>query len=99
LASIDADPPAAKPRLTGVAAKAQEAVQAVASRRGDVVLLRDLAHQAQITEAFVARGLVLAANTVDELRAALQQARARERVLATTDPVQLQDYLRELLAR
>ena len=56
-------------------------------------------HQAQITEAFVARGLVLAANTVDELRAALQQARARERVLATTDPVQLQDYLRELLAR
>jgi UDP-N-acetylglucosamine transferase subunit ALG13 len=54
-------------------------------------------HQAQITEAFVARGLVLTANTVDELRAALAQARTREPVLATTDPVQLQDYLRGLL--
>jgi UDP-N-acetylglucosamine--N-acetylmuramyl-(pentapeptide) pyrophosphoryl-undecaprenol N-acetylglucosamine transferase len=55
-------------------------------------------HQAQITEAFVARGLVLTANTVDELRAALEQARTRKPVLATTDPVHLQEFLRGLLA-
>lgn len=66
MANNDADPPAAKPRLTGVAAKAQEAVQAVASRRGDVVLLRDLAHQAQITEAL----------TRSELTEALSEALA-----------------------
>lgn len=54
-------------------------------------------HQAQITDAFVARGLVLTANTVDELRTALETARTRKPVLATTDPVQLQSYLRDLL--
>lgn len=55
-------------------------------------------HQAQITEAFVARGLVLTANNVDELRVAIETARTRAPVMATTDPVQLQDYLRALLA-
>jgi UDP-N-acetylglucosamine transferase subunit ALG13 len=55
-------------------------------------------HQAQITEAFVARGLVLSANSEGELRAALVQARTRTPVLATTDPVELQAFLRGLLA-
>jgi UDP-N-acetylglucosamine transferase subunit ALG13 len=54
-------------------------------------------HQAEITEAFVSRDLVLAANSVPELAAALQEARNRKRVLATTDPVSLIAYLREIL--
>jgi len=55
-------------------------------------------HQAEITEAFAARGLVLVANTVDELRAALVTARDRKPVSATTDPVQLIEFLRGVLA-
>lgn len=55
-------------------------------------------HQAEITEAFAARGLVLVANSVDELRAALTAARDRKPVMATTDPVQLIDFLRGVLA-
>ncbi len=54
-------------------------------------------HQAEITEAFAARGLVLVANSVDELRAALAVARTRTPVMATTDPVQLIEFLRGLL--
>jgi UDP-N-acetylglucosamine transferase subunit ALG13 len=56
-------------------------------------------HQAEITESFAVRGLVLVANTVDELRAALAAARTRKPVMATTDPVQLIDFLKTLLAR
>jgi len=55
-------------------------------------------HQAEITEAFAARGLVLVANSVDELRAALVTARERKPVMATTDPVELIDFLRTVLA-
>jgi UDP-N-acetylglucosamine transferase subunit ALG13 len=55
-------------------------------------------HQAEITEAFAARGLVLVANSVDELRAALVTARDRKPVSATTDPVQLIEFLRGVLA-
>ena len=55
-------------------------------------------HQAEITEAFAARGLVLVAKSVDELRAALGQARTRQPVMATTDPVQLIEFLRTVLA-
>lgn len=54
-------------------------------------------HQAEITEAFAKRGLILVANTVDELRTALQTARTRTPTLATTDPVALVAYLRERL--
>ena len=36
-------------------------------------------------------------NTVDELRTALETARTRKPVLATTDPVQLQAFLRDVL--
>lgn len=56
-------------------------------------------HQAQITDAFVARGLILTANTIDELRTALVTVRSREPVLATTNPVELQNYLRSILAQ
>ncbi len=51
-------------------------------------------HQAEITEAFAKRGLVLVANTVPELRSALAEARTRTPVVATTDPVELIDFLR-----
>jgi UDP-N-acetylglucosamine transferase subunit ALG13 len=54
-------------------------------------------HQAEITSAFVKRGLVQVANTVDELRSAIIQARTRAPVVATSDPQGLIDYLRALL--
>ncbi len=56
-------------------------------------------HQAEITEAFRQRGLILTAQSVDELRAALETARTREPVMATTDPVALIEFLRDVLAR
>jgi UDP-N-acetylglucosamine--N-acetylmuramyl-(pentapeptide) pyrophosphoryl-undecaprenol N-acetylglucosamine transferase len=55
-------------------------------------------HQAEITGAFAKRGLVLVANTTDELRTALLEARDRAPVLATTDPAALISFLQELLA-
>lgn len=55
-------------------------------------------HQSEITEAFVQRGLIQTATSVDELRTALALARTRAPVLATTDPVGLMDYLRAALA-
>ncbi len=55
-------------------------------------------HQAEITDAFAKRGLILVANTADELRQALRTARTRTPVLATTDPVALIEYLRACLA-
>ena len=55
-------------------------------------------HQTEITAAFAARGLIQLANTADELALALTQARARPRVVATTDPVKLSAYLRTVLS-
>lgn len=55
-------------------------------------------HQAEITQAFVNRGLILVANTVDELRTAVIKARTRAPVAATSDPVALMNFLRHLLA-
>ena len=51
-------------------------------------------HQAEITNAFAQRGLVLVANTVDELRAAFVEARTRTPVMATSDPSALIEFLR-----
>jgi UDP-N-acetylglucosamine transferase subunit ALG13 len=56
-------------------------------------------HQSEITDAFVQRGLIQTARSVDELRAALRAARTRKPVLATTDPVGLIEFLRTTLAR
>lgn len=56
-------------------------------------------HQAEITEAFAKRGLVLIANTPDELRSALKEARTRKPVLATTDPQALLGFLDTLFAQ
>jgi UDP-N-acetylglucosamine--N-acetylmuramyl-(pentapeptide) pyrophosphoryl-undecaprenol N-acetylglucosamine transferase len=56
-------------------------------------------HQSEIVEAFVERKLVLEANTPEELRTALAACRTRDRVLATSDPVQLVEYLKALIAR
>jgi UDP-N-acetylglucosamine--N-acetylmuramyl-(pentapeptide) pyrophosphoryl-undecaprenol N-acetylglucosamine transferase len=56
-------------------------------------------HQADITEAFERRGLVLVANTPDEMRSALAAARTRAPVMATTDPQALMDFLEGLIAR
>lgn len=50
-------------------------------------------HQAEITDAFVARGLISVANTPDELALALKAARTRKPLLATTDPTELIRYL------
>jgi len=54
-------------------------------------------HQEEIVGAFVARGLIASAETVDELEAAIVEARALERVVATTDPAALTEYLSDIL--
>jgi UDP-N-acetylglucosamine transferase subunit ALG13 len=54
-------------------------------------------HQAEIVKAFVERGLVLKADNVDELRAALIQARTRKPVMATSDPSELIQFLRSTI--
>ncbi|HEY3948398.1 beta-1,4-glucuronosyltransferase WelK [Phenylobacterium sp.] len=56
-------------------------------------------HQAEITSAFAQRGLVLVANSVDELRAALETARTRRPVMATSDPSALIEFLRGVVGR
>jgi UDP-N-acetylglucosamine transferase subunit ALG13 len=56
-------------------------------------------HQFEIAEAFAARGLVEMAKDADALPAALTRARAREPVMATTDPAALIAWLENLLAR
>ncbi len=55
-------------------------------------------HQAEITTAFAARGLVMVANSADELAEAFKLARRRPRVLATTDQQGLISHLDALLA-
>lgn len=54
-------------------------------------------HQAEITEAFVARGLIWSANSTEELKTALAAARMATPRMATTDPAELIDYLNGLL--
>lgn len=54
-------------------------------------------HQAEITEAFVARGLIWSANSADELKVALAAARNAQPRMATTDPAELIAYLNGLL--
>jgi UDP-N-acetylglucosamine transferase subunit ALG13 len=56
-------------------------------------------HQAEITEAFAARGLVTPANSLEELAAALKSVRARPPVSATTNPAKLIGHLTEILSR
>ena len=54
-------------------------------------------HQAEITGAFAARGLIEVANTSAELGLAIGRMRSREPVLATTDPQELIASLSGLL--
>ncbi len=54
-------------------------------------------HQAEITSAFAARGMIAVANSTDELAQALEQVRSRPPVLATTDPSELKAYLEGVL--
>jgi len=54
-------------------------------------------HQAEITNAFAARGLIAVANTADELVEALRVVRSRPPVLATSDPADLVAHLDGLL--
>ncbi|MFM7028908.1 MAG: beta-1,4-glucuronosyltransferase WelK [Chakrabartia sp.] len=56
-------------------------------------------HQSEIIQAFVARGLILAAEDTDALAAALPIARTRMPTPATTDPSALRDYLTGEIAR
>jgi len=54
-------------------------------------------HQAEITEAFEKRGLVLSATSAEELGQALAATRTRERVMATTEPTGLIAFLNSVL--
>ena len=54
-------------------------------------------HQAEITEAFAARGLIQVARSVQELRTALRRSREIEPPCATTDPAELIAYLENVL--
>jgi UDP-N-acetylglucosamine--N-acetylmuramyl-(pentapeptide) pyrophosphoryl-undecaprenol N-acetylglucosamine transferase len=56
-------------------------------------------HQSEIVEAFVERGLVMKADTPEDLRQALTECATRKRVVATSDPVQLVAYLRAVIDR
>jgi len=55
-------------------------------------------HQREITNAFAARGLVIPADTSQELASALKRVRSLKPVCATTDPVALVKHLKSLLA-
>lgn len=50
-------------------------------------------HQSEITSAFAQRGLILVANTVEELRDAFAAARTRTPVVATSEPAALIEFL------
>ena len=54
-------------------------------------------HQAEITKAFEARGLIAVANSTDELAAALELVRKRAPLLATTEPAALIAHLDTIL--
>jgi UDP-N-acetylglucosamine transferase subunit ALG13 len=56
-------------------------------------------HQAEITEAFEARGLITVANSLAELSAALSTVRSKSPVMATSEPTALSDHLTTLLAK
>lgn len=56
-------------------------------------------HQSEITGAFVARGLILAAHNIDELAVAIDATQARTPVVATTDPSALRDHLAKEIDR
>lgn len=55
-------------------------------------------HQLEISESFEQRGLVRVARSTEELREAIQAARATAPAGATTDPRALMDWLRGVLA-
>lgn len=55
-------------------------------------------HQSEITRAFAERGLIGVVERDEDFGAALQAARAREPVAATTDPSELIAYLNNLVA-
>lgn len=54
-------------------------------------------HQEEITSAFAARGLIEVAIDADDLGPAIERARSKPPVMATTDPVALISYLKTLL--
>lgn len=55
-------------------------------------------HQLEITEAFEARGLLRVARSAEELQQALREMRDRPRVMATTDPRELMEFLEGVIA-
>ena len=56
-------------------------------------------HQQEITNAFAARGLVIPANSPEELASALKCARATQPVSATTNPTELVEHLAMLISQ
>jgi UDP-N-acetylglucosamine--N-acetylmuramyl-(pentapeptide) pyrophosphoryl-undecaprenol N-acetylglucosamine transferase len=55
-------------------------------------------HQLEIADAFVSRGLIAAANSIEELESALRIVRSQPPVTATTNPMKLIQYLHEILS-
>lgn len=55
-------------------------------------------HQSEITDAFEQRRLIQVARSTEELRDALERVHERSRIVATTDPVELSQFLDGLLA-
>lgn len=55
-------------------------------------------HQEEIVNAFVARGLILRADTIEELADALRTVRGRAPVMATSEPAELTAYLTQRFA-
>jgi len=55
-------------------------------------------HQREITHAFAARGMIAVANSIEELAEALETVRAREPVVASSEPTGLIAHLRGLIA-
>lgn len=55
-------------------------------------------HQSEITRAFADRGLIEVVDSEEDFPAALQAARTRQPVAATTDPSELIAYLQDLVA-
>jgi UDP-N-acetylglucosamine transferase subunit ALG13 len=56
-------------------------------------------HQLEISEAFEQRGLVQVANTAEELAAAVRATKDRTRVVATTEPTGLTQFLESVAER
>lgn len=56
-------------------------------------------HQDEIARALAARGLISVAHSTEDLSAALKEARARDPIMATSDPAELTAYVKAILEK